>query len=524
METVIPEIVDAPQFNSQEEKLYYLIKSWKKDYWSFITTCIRTKDEKDIVTPVKKFPDDPYLKEVLDTVHSSEILLLPKSRQMMISWVICAYALWRALFYPYQLILIQSKREEDAANFVSNGDIQSARISFMYEKLPPFVKTGDRALSRASFSIFELSNGSKIWGIPEGADIIRGNVPSMLLSDEMAFQPQAEAAYQAALPLAKNGGKFVGVSTALPGFFWELRDPKGTDIHKVRQGLRKWTTPSQVNVLEVHYTADLKRDEAWKDRELVGYPGGETGYEWQREMEISAESTGGDLAYPIMRSHRENVVVQPFDVSNMRLYGGLDYGNRNPTSFHVYAVDTNGKIYSCYEIYETYLGYIGLVEAIKACPYYDHIEYIAADPSMWAMTQDTRDGLKSIAELMMELEPIPLERGSRGAAELACDILLANHWKNLEDPQFQIFKSCPQQIYEFQKLRWEDFAAAVQRRKNLKEMLVDKDNHSHDDFAYFFTKWFVPQDPITEQSVVLELEEEYEMEEHLGDITGYPDY
>ncbi|NIP40492.1 MAG: hypothetical protein GTN39_03150, partial [Candidatus Aenigmarchaeota archaeon] len=75
---------------------------------------------------------------------------------------------------------------------------------------------------QASYAQLVFPNGSKIWGIPEGPDIIRSYTGSILFSDEAAFQPSFEAAYTAALPMIKGGGQFIAVSSAEPGFFEKM--------------------------------------------------------------------------------------------------------------------------------------------------------------------------------------------------------------------------------------------------------------------------------------------------------------
>jgi hypothetical protein len=165
---------------------------------------------------VKPFPDKPYLRYVLDVVHNGpKIVFIPKSRQVVLTWLICAYLLWDARFNPYELCFVQSKKEEDAANLVFNKDWTRSRISFMESRLPPWMKDEDAS---ASYGVINFSNASKIWGIPQGADIIRSYTPSVVFQDEIAFQPEAEGAYVAATASAR---KIIAVSSANPSWFGE---------------------------------------------------------------------------------------------------------------------------------------------------------------------------------------------------------------------------------------------------------------------------------------------------------------
>lgn len=216
---------------------------------------VRTKDEHDAHDPEQPFPDLPYLRCLLDCLLVSGhfcdaadaayalewgiplphlrqqaltgTLFIEKSRQILASWLCCAYLLWRAKFHAHQLIIVQSKKEEDAAKFVFVKEAQQARISYIESRLPDWLqdqlfitkgmRSGGRLLSalhRADYGNLYFQNGSRIWAVPQGGDVIRSNTPSCLFSDEAAFQPDFGLAYQAALPALRGGGQGVFVSSA----------------------------------------------------------------------------------------------------------------------------------------------------------------------------------------------------------------------------------------------------------------------------------------------------------------------
>ncbi len=218
-------------------------------YFIFESGFLKTKDEHDQENPVKTFPDQAYLRVLLDCLLVSgrytkpdaalfalsagvpldwleriaDIGLLPveKSRQVMATWLVCAYLLWRAKYKPYQLILVQSKREDDAANLVFNKEPEVGRVSFMEHNLPSFLKSVEFPKAGTYAHLF-FPNGSHIWAIPEGADIIRSNTPSVCFSDEAAFQPEFDASYTAARPCLDGGGQYIAISSANPGSFCDL--------------------------------------------------------------------------------------------------------------------------------------------------------------------------------------------------------------------------------------------------------------------------------------------------------------
>ena len=218
-------------------------------YFIFDSGHLKTKDEHDTDHPSKTMYDSPYLRVLLDTMlvsghiikpeeakwalkydydmdwltelGISGILFVEKSRQMLVSWMVCAYLLWRARALSHQLILVQSKREEDAANLVFTQEAPLGRMSFMEWSLPSWLKMIDFPHG-CKYCHMVYPNGSHLWAIPEGSDIIRSNTVSVLFGDEAAFQPEFGNAYTAALPSIKGGGSAVFVSSAEPGEFAEL--------------------------------------------------------------------------------------------------------------------------------------------------------------------------------------------------------------------------------------------------------------------------------------------------------------
>lgn len=218
-------------------------------WFCFESGAVLTKDEHDLTRPIKPLPETPYLRTLLDCLLVSGRLLSParathalawglslllleemghsgicfieKSRQMLVTWLLCAYARWRAGALPHQLLLVQSKKEEDAANLVFIKEPGVARISFIEHHLPGHLRclTWPRS---AAFGRLYFPNGSQIWAIPEGGEIIRSNTASVVLADEAAYQPAFGESYTAALPAVKGGGQYIAVSSAAPGEFEAL--------------------------------------------------------------------------------------------------------------------------------------------------------------------------------------------------------------------------------------------------------------------------------------------------------------
>src|SRR5665213_898471 len=68
----------------------------KKSYWRFLTNWVTTEDQSDIDQPYKLFPDKPHLYAIAAFWLNERFLLIPKSRQMSVSWLMCGLHLWEA--------------------------------------------------------------------------------------------------------------------------------------------------------------------------------------------------------------------------------------------------------------------------------------------------------------------------------------------------------------------------------------------------------------------------------------------
>jgi hypothetical protein len=191
-----------------------------RDSLETFASYVATKDEHaEGEASIRSFPtreEKGYIWEILDTVQREQLVAIEKSRQIMVTWLMCMYCLWVAKFQKNRLVFIQSKKEEDAANLVFNGDWQNARISFMEMNLPVALRSD---IAPSYSQLVFTDNGSKIWGIPEGGEKIRSYTASVIFADEFAYQPEAEEAWVAAQPAIRGGGKFVAASSVKSGAY-----------------------------------------------------------------------------------------------------------------------------------------------------------------------------------------------------------------------------------------------------------------------------------------------------------------
>jgi len=199
----------------------------KDDPYHFLTHWARTLNVHDTENPIAPFPDKDYLEFIANKWLNTKLLAVPKSRQMMMSWIFTSLYLWDTQFHRGRLTFFQSKKADDANDLVK-------RAKLVWDNEPKFLKR-----FYLDGKMFELKcnpqNGgqhvynsmtfpqinSEIRGIPEGGDVIRMHTASGILSDESAFQPAAQAAYTAAKPTISGKGRMTMVSTPEDGTFFE---------------------------------------------------------------------------------------------------------------------------------------------------------------------------------------------------------------------------------------------------------------------------------------------------------------
>ena len=175
---------------------------------------VRTRDETDVLNTIKPFPIElEYVQTLWRLIHEHQRLVIVKSRQMLMSWIACAYCVWHARFHPNQFIVWQSQKEQDAFKMVSVAGGEKAgylgRMQFIERHLPPWM----RMTVKEAQGAIDFPNGSRIEGIPGGADQVRGKVPSVIVEDEFAYQSESKGVYVAVAPLIQKFTKFIVIST-----------------------------------------------------------------------------------------------------------------------------------------------------------------------------------------------------------------------------------------------------------------------------------------------------------------------
>jgi len=177
----------------------------------------KTKDshwrEHGADSPFRPFPDLPYFRPLVELFQKEPIFFIEKSRNMMLSWLCVGLFTHAAMTTEGIEVLFQSQKEEKAFELVGYAKILYQQSDEAIRKAYPLAKK-----VQAEGELL-LANGSRIFGIPGGADQIRSYHPWGLFMDEAAFMPEAGDSYNNAVPVCK---KIVVLSSAGPGWFADV--------------------------------------------------------------------------------------------------------------------------------------------------------------------------------------------------------------------------------------------------------------------------------------------------------------
>ena len=512
--------------------------------WEFLEY-VYTKDQHDHENPVKPLihKEDIYIIVVYLFLLACPVIDIPKSRQVRMSWIVCAFFCWFVRTAPYRQCVYQTKKEDDAHEQTTMGHKSpgDGRMDFIEQHLPAWLQDehfvsgkgnqmGAMTYSPRPDSYGEIEcpwYGSKVNAIPQGGDQVRHYTATLGASDEAAFQSEYAPSMRAALPTINGGGRWISVSSVEAGSAFNSavlecadgRDPskdrtcwadvpdavqKGLDLLGLEwpRGMRSRLTPSGIWVLEVHHTADPHKDPqrdgvAWVEESSKGYFGGVKGMAWRAEMggdeTLDYGAGGGEAVFPFLH-HDSPIIVPEIPVDEalgrFRFYAGYDYGTTNPSHFGVWGIDTSGHAYKVWELHEKCVNLHDHVAKMKRCPYWSRIEYKVCDWSMMNKSQRNRDGdLVTIHEQYEELG-VSFMRGLKGGDMAHVLMLKRSFWADPSNPTMFITRACQDTIREYMGLRFDEHASdAVELRQNKKEKIRNKDNHSFDaDVMLFDTR------------------------------------
>lgn len=174
--------------------------------------------------PKEPFPYKPftegewdYLDWVMSFMLAEDELFVPKTREMMTSWLAVGYITWMCQFFPSTGWIGQSEKDDKAQGLIKYANI-------LYDNQEPWMKSrfplkrGDTGTAHK----IEWANGSWFRAVPQGERQLAADHPYGYFNDESAHQPAWEATKDIAKPAVRQS---IHVSSAAPSRFFDLCDP-----------------------------------------------------------------------------------------------------------------------------------------------------------------------------------------------------------------------------------------------------------------------------------------------------------
>jgi len=300
------------------------ILAFEKDITLFFDMMLWTYD------PRKKPKDRPFLlwdyqRELVIKVNQrivdGESLLVEKSRDMGVTWVILGVFFYRWLVLGDNFLV--GSRKEELVDKIGNIETLFERLRYMMRNLPLWIKQY-YGISEKNFAYMKLfkSDGSSIVGESMNENFSRQGRYNAILLDEFAFVEGAENIWRAC---GDSAPCKIPVST-----------PKGK--HNMFARLRQ---SGKIAVETLHWNKHPEKDDTWYKKQQNERSEKDVAQELDINYTVSAGS-------PFYRGFIRGLHSKPLFLSTKELILGFDYGYHHPACVFTF-IDAKGRwiLYDC---------------------------------------------------------------------------------------------------------------------------------------------------------------------------------
>jgi hypothetical protein len=194
-----------------------------------------------------KFNTFPFQDDCLQSFVDHRFTIVLKSRQMGLSTLIAAYALWYAIFRRDKNILIVATKLK-----VAQGIIRKVKKAI--SKLPPWLMLPD--ITGNNKQEIEFNNGSRIHAVPTSEDAGRSEALSLAIVDEAAIIRDFSEIWTSLYSTLSTGGRAVVLST-----------PKGVGNKFHELYSKAELGENEFHPVRLPWHLHPERDQDWFDKE-----------------------------------------------------------------------------------------------------------------------------------------------------------------------------------------------------------------------------------------------------------------
>jgi hypothetical protein len=387
----------------------------------------------------------PYLIEQAESwaAGTSEIDL--KDRQLGYSWLVAAYAVWRAR--NGALVALISKGQLEAREL-------AAKCAFVEQHLPEWLRV------KATIRVDDISfaGDGKIMAFPSTPDAGVSFTFQLVIMDEAHFHPYAAQNFAAIQPTISAGGQFIALSTADPSL-----GPHGwfpTMYWASKAGRTGYTSRF------VPWHVRPGRDRAWLERQRATYEGMAEEFDaFYADTDAQAFAGRSGLVYP---DWNEALHVRPERVpieQCRRRVAGLDLGGGDPTAVVVLGLDGDHHVHQYAEFYKR--GLVSIEEYGGWLTRYK-VDTVACPPEQSTVIATLRSQFK--------LNAVPADNSRKDGFTMV-ETLIKNNRLTIEP-------DCKESIAEFPGYRWANKTDPNDKTRYATKTPVDHHADAHDARRY----------------------------------------
>jgi len=181
----------------------------RRSFLYFVETYCQVEAKDDGTGEWVPFTLWPAQRDVANRMQNEKLLVVLKARQLGLTWLSVAFALWLMVFHPISTILMFSLRDEEAKKLLK-------RLRGMHARLPPWMRSGVKSRQGKvdSQHEMELENGSSAQALSRAAD---SYTASLVVVDEADLIPTFGDLMASLKPTIADGGRMLLVSKANKG-------------------------------------------------------------------------------------------------------------------------------------------------------------------------------------------------------------------------------------------------------------------------------------------------------------------
>ena len=189
----------------------------------------------------------PFQDDCVSDFNDNRFNIILKSRQLGLSTLVAAYAVWQAVFYKDKNILIIATKLAVAQNFIR-------KVKTYIKSMPKWLLVP--VITANNKQQVEFSNGSQIKAVPTSEDAGRSEALSLLIVDEAAFVRNFDELWMGLYPTLSTGGRAILLSTP---------NGVGGQYHEIyTKATRK---ENEFNPIKLMWDVHPERDDEWFQKE-----------------------------------------------------------------------------------------------------------------------------------------------------------------------------------------------------------------------------------------------------------------